>query len=126
MLHWSMILTIAKNLEIIPNHIQVKEKWVNAILLDVYVNYLIQLKMNVQKPVDQKIIKIGNIVKCNTLFTFFKKIPKIYIESGPKRLFGAFLEKIAINCQSKTLPNISISRCRVILYQRIWYTNTMI
>ena len=75
MLHWSMILTIAKNLEIIPNHIQVKEKWVNAILLDAYVNYLIQLKMNVQKPVDQKIIKIGNIVKCNTLLTFLKKNP---------------------------------------------------
>ena len=83
MLQWSMILTIAKNLEKIPNHIQVKEKWVNAIMLDVYVNYLIQLKMNVQKPVDQKIIKIGNIVKCNILSTF-KKIPKIYIESGPK------------------------------------------
>ena len=69
MLHWSMILTIAKNLEIIPNHIQVKEKWVNAILLDAYVNYLIQLKMNVQKPVDQKITKIGNIVNYSTLMS---------------------------------------------------------
>ena len=68
MLHWSMILTIAKNLEIIPNHIQVKEKRVNAILLDVYAEEA-QFKMNVQKPVDQKITKIGNIVNYNTLMS---------------------------------------------------------
>ena len=74
MLHWSMILTIAKNLEIIPNHIQVKEKRVNAILLDVYAEEA-QFKMNVQKPVDQKITKIGNIVNYNTLMSniFWKK-----------------------------------------------------
>ena len=69
-----MILTIAKNLEIIPNHIQVKEKRVNAILLDVYAEEA-QFKMNVQKPVDQKITKIGNIVNYNTLMSniFWKK-----------------------------------------------------
>ena len=74
MLHWSMILTIAKNLEIIPNHIQVKEKRVNAILLDVYAEEA-QFKMNVQKPVDQKITKIGNIVNYSTLMSniFWKK-----------------------------------------------------
>ena len=63
-----MILTIAKNLEIIPNHIQVKEKRVNAILLDVYAEEA-QFKMNVQKPVDQKITKIGNIVNYSTLMS---------------------------------------------------------
>ena len=63
-----MILTIAKNLEIILNHIQVKEKRVNAILLDVYAEEA-QFKMNVQKPVDQKITKIGNIVNYNTLMS---------------------------------------------------------
>ena len=69
-----MILTIAKNLEIILNHIQVKEKRVNAILLDVYAEEA-QFKMNVQKPVDQKITKIGNIVNYNTLMSniFWKK-----------------------------------------------------
>ena len=69
-----MILTIAKNLEIILNHIQVKEKRVNAILLDVYAEEA-QFKMNVQKPVDQKITKNGNIVNYNTLMSniFWKK-----------------------------------------------------
>ena len=66
MLHLSMILIIAQNLQIIQPYFQVKEKGVHAILLDVYVeevDFLLHPKMNVQKAVAQNITKIGNIVK---------------------------------------------------------------
>ena len=76
MLHLSMILIIAQNLQIIQPHFQVKEKGVHAILLGVYVeevDFLLHPKMNVQKAVAQKITKIGNIVKLFYLIIFAYK-----------------------------------------------------
>ena len=76
MLHLSMILIIAQNLQIIQPHFQVKEKGVHAILLDVYVeevDFLLHPKMNVQKAVAQNITKIGNIVKFFYLIIFAYK-----------------------------------------------------
>ena len=45
---------------------------------------------------------------------FFKKFPKIYIESGPKRLFGAFLEIFQLRW--KKTQDRKESTCSQVMY----------